>query len=199
MTATTPDPETTAARIETLLVDVATSADPRGTAEELVRQLMHLYGAGLARLMEVAYDHDPAAATAWFDRLAADPLVSSLLVLHGLHPDTLEQRVIRTLDRVQPLIVELGAVVQLLAVERDAVRLRVEARGNSAPSVSRIRPLIERVLAEATPEVHRVDFEGSVASPPLLQITRADGTPIASRPAIDPSGGLERKQHRPGA
>ena len=52
--------------------------------EELVRRLVHLYGAGLARLVDLlggAGAADPIKA-----RLAADPLLSSLLVLHGIHP-----------------------------------------------------------------------------------------------------------------
>jgi hypothetical protein len=57
----------------------------RQRAEELVGRLLHLYGAALAGLIEILGD-DEIGETAKL-RLASDPLVSSLLLLHGLHPD----------------------------------------------------------------------------------------------------------------
>lgn len=74
-------------RIAELIEDLASiGGEPvRQRAEELVRRLIHLYGAGLAELMQIfgagGFDDEVKA------RLAADPLVSSLLLLHGLHPD----------------------------------------------------------------------------------------------------------------
>lgn len=60
-------------------------APVRARAEELVQRLIHLYGTGLANLMAiVGVERLDAEARA---RLAADPLVSSLLLLHGVHPD----------------------------------------------------------------------------------------------------------------
>ena len=52
--------------------------------EELVQRLIHLYGAGLGRLLRILGGDRPDEATR--ARLRADPLVSSLLVLHGIHP-----------------------------------------------------------------------------------------------------------------
>jgi hypothetical protein len=74
-------------RIAQLIEDLATiGGEPvRHRAEELVRRLVHLYGAGLAGLMEI-FGAGGLAETIKA-RLAADPLVSSLLLLHGLHPD----------------------------------------------------------------------------------------------------------------
>jgi hypothetical protein len=74
-------------RIAELIEDLATiGGEPvRQRAEELVRRLIHLYGAGLSGLMQIfGTDGFSEAVKAG---LAADPLVSSLLLLHGLHPD----------------------------------------------------------------------------------------------------------------
>ena len=74
-------------RIAQLIEDLGTvGGEPvRQRAEELVRRLVHLYGAGLAGLMQIfgAGGLGPTTKA----QLAADPLVSSLLLLHGLHPD----------------------------------------------------------------------------------------------------------------
>lgn len=74
-------------RIAQLIEDLGTigGAPVRQRAEELVGRLIHLYGAGLAGLMQIlGAGGFPGEVKA---QLASDPLVSSLLLLHGLHPD----------------------------------------------------------------------------------------------------------------
>ena len=74
-------------RIAQLIEDLGAlaGAPVRQRAEELVRRLIHLYGEGLRRLMGIfaVEPLDPETHA----RLRADALVSSLLVLHDLHPD----------------------------------------------------------------------------------------------------------------
>jgi hypothetical protein len=77
-------------RIAQLIDDLGAigGAPVRQRTEELVRRLVHLYGAGLAHLLRIlggdqAQPLDEAARA----RIRADALLSSLLVLHGLHPD----------------------------------------------------------------------------------------------------------------
>jgi hypothetical protein len=74
-------------RIAQLIEDLGAlaGAPVRHRAEELVRRLIHLYGEGLRRLMGIfaAEPLDPTVR----GRLRADALLSSLLVLHDLHPD----------------------------------------------------------------------------------------------------------------
>jgi hypothetical protein len=78
-------------RIAHLIDDLAVvgGAPVRQRVEELVARLLHLYGSGLARLlvMLAAGSGDGGLDEATRARLRADPLLSSLLVLHGLHPD----------------------------------------------------------------------------------------------------------------
>src|SRR5258705_9457517 len=76
-------------RIQTLL-DASSSggAVARERAEQLVREVTDLYGAVLERMMDLASAADPDLA----DRFAADDLVASLLLVHGLHPYDVERR-----------------------------------------------------------------------------------------------------------
>jgi hypothetical protein len=73
-------------RIAALIDDLGDigGAPVRQRLEELVQRLVHLYGAGLGRLLHILGGDqlDPQVRA----RLQADPLVSSLLVLHGIHP-----------------------------------------------------------------------------------------------------------------
>src|ERR1700676_2417563 len=101
-------------RIGQLLDEVRSSADARVwlRVEELVRLLTELYGAGLARTVELGDDDDGLLR-----RMADDELVGNLLLIHGLHPDGLGVRVQRTVDAVAPTVRAKGGDVEILSVD----------------------------------------------------------------------------------
>jgi Fe-S cluster biogenesis protein NfuA/nitrite reductase/ring-hydroxylating ferredoxin subunit len=149
-------------RIEALLHEFGAVADPRvrANAEELVRLLMELYGSGLARILEIV--DDAASASEIFDRIAADDLVASLLVLHGLHPLNIETRITRALDRVRPYLGSHGGDVKLLGVKEGIVHLRLEGSCHGCPSSTVTMKLaIEKAIEESAPEVIRIEVEGA--------------------------------------
>ena len=153
-------------RIEGLLQQLGTVADPRirEKAEELVRLLMELYGSALARVLEIIDETGPASESL-VDRLAADDLVASLLVLHGLHPLNVETRIARALDRVRPYLGSHGGNVNLLGVNEGVVHLRLEGSCHGCPSSTITMKLaIEKAIEEAAPEVVRIEVEGSSPS-----------------------------------
>jgi Fe-S cluster biogenesis protein NfuA/nitrite reductase/ring-hydroxylating ferredoxin subunit len=152
-------------RIEGLLQELGTVADARvrEKAEELVRLLMELYGSALARVLEIV--DDTGSADEIFDRLAADELVASLLVLHGLHPLNVETRIARALDRVRPYLGSHGGDVKLLSVREGVVHLRLEGSCHGCPSSTVTMKLaIEKAIEEAAPEVVRIEVEGTSSS-----------------------------------
>lgn len=147
-------------RIEALLDLATASPDPRSTerSEELVRLLTDLYGAGLARVIELVGEIAPDAV----DRLAADELVASLLLVHGLHPADLTARVEEALESVRPLLGAHGGDVALLDVDRDvgAVRLRLLGSCDGCPSsASTLRHAVEEAILRAAPEVLVIDVD----------------------------------------
>ncbi len=161
-------------RIEGLLQELGTVADPRvrANAEELVRLLMELYGSGLARILEVV--DATGSANEIFDRLAADDLVASLLVLHGLHPLDVQTRIVRALDRVRPYLGSHGGDVKLLGVQEGVVHLRLEGSCHGCPSSTVTMKLaIEKAIEEAAPEVVRIEVEG--ASPGASAASNGNG------------------------
>jgi hypothetical protein len=172
-----------AERIETLVGDFAASPDAavRHKAQELVRQLMTLYGAGLTRILQILELEDlqarrPVGHTA--AALRADDLVASLLMLHDLHPEDAETRITRGLERVQP---SFGTTVTLLDVRDGAARLKVDApHQGEGRSMVDLRRLIESVVHAVAPELLRVDIEGlpHTATAPLIQLSRK---PLADR------------------
>src|SRR6185295_615994 len=120
--------------------------------------LAELYSAGLERMLEIVAG---AGAEELIGRFAADDLVSSLLILHGLHPQDAESRVAGALERVRPFLGSHGGDVRLLGVEDGVVRLRLEGNCHGCPSSTVTMKLaIERAIEEAAPEVVRIEVEG---------------------------------------
>jgi Fe-S cluster biogenesis protein NfuA/nitrite reductase/ring-hydroxylating ferredoxin subunit len=157
-------------RIEELLGQIRSTGDPgtAETAEEVVRLVVELYGAGLERAVELA---GPDA----LERFVGDELVASLLVLHGLHPKDTRARVVEALDQVRPYLGSHAGGVELLGVDPEAgvVRLRLEGSCDGCPSSTQtVKLAIERAIEQAAPEVTAVEVENLTVEkePQLLQI-----------------------------
>src|SRR6476620_9257339 len=142
-------------RIQTLL-DASSSggAVARERAEQLVREVTDLYGAVLMRMMSVALAADPGLA----DRFAADDLVASLLLVHGLHPYDVERRVSDALDSVRPYRGSHGGDVSLLGVDDGVVRLQFQGSCKTCPSSSVTLELaVEDAVRAAAPEISSIE------------------------------------------
>jgi Fe-S cluster biogenesis protein NfuA len=163
-------------RVEELLAALRSGANPdvAQSAEELVGLLVGLYGDGLARIVALLNDRGEAGADI-LTALAADPLVESLLLLHGLHPLDVDARVQRALDRIRPYLGSHAGGVHYLGVTDGAARLRLEGSCHGCPSSAvTVRLAIEGAVLDAAPEVTEVLVEGMTAAPEpaLLQIGR---------------------------
>lgn len=182
-----PDVREVGSRIELLLTELRSAADQAVAerAEELVRLLMELYGAGLERVVDLVAEGggqhaDPLAP------LVDDPLVASLLVLHGLHPVPLEERIHAALEGVRPYLGSHAGGVRYLGVDDDGVvHIRLEGSCDGcASSTITVKYAIENAIMAAAPEVVGVDAEGVADAPTLYQIgsSRAE-EPAAAQPA----------------
>jgi Fe-S cluster biogenesis protein NfuA len=168
------------ARVEELL-DALRSGAVSGVApaaEELVRLLVGLYGDGLSHIV-AALSEQGAPGVAMLHRLAEDPLVESLLLLHDLHPLDVDARIQRALDRVRPYLGSHAGGVEYLGVRDGVARLRLEGSCHGCPSSTvTVRLAIEGAVTDAAPEVTEVVVEGMTAppAPVLLQIGRRPGS-----------------------
>jgi Fe-S cluster biogenesis protein NfuA len=149
-------------RIGELVGELENIADPeaRASAKALVQLLLDLHGAGLERVMEiVAKNGEPDQRT--IDDLGRDPLVSSLLVLYGLHPLDLESRVAEAVERVRPKVRKGGGELNLLGIESGVVRLHLQVAGHGCASTGKtLKKLVEDSLYEATPDMNGLVIEG---------------------------------------
>ena len=176
------DPRELVGEVERLLEEIETLADGRARekATGAVQALLELYGVGLERIVEIvaASGEAPALARAFTD----DELVSHLLLLHGLHPIGVEERVLEALGEVRPYLESHGGDVELLGIEGGAVRLRMRGSCSGCPSSTvTLKLAIENAIHKSAPEIEEVVAEEADAPPssPLLQI---ELTPAAVAP-----------------
>ena len=101
--------------------ELSANLDPAG--EELVGALMELYGEGLERIF-AALEPDMSA------QLAQDGVVASLMLIHGLYPVPLEDRVREALASIRPYLESHGGDVELLGIEDGIARLRLRGSCN---------------------------------------------------------------------
>jgi Fe-S cluster biogenesis protein NfuA/nitrite reductase/ring-hydroxylating ferredoxin subunit len=158
-------------RIQTLLdATSAGGAAARERAEQLVREVVELYGAGLSRIVAAV---DDQADPSMLDRLVADDLVASLLLVHGLHPHDVRRRVSDALDRVRPYLGSHGGDVHLLHIVGDTVQLQFAGSCKSCPSSAVTLELaVEDAIRAAAPEVSSIEV-----------VTPQTGTADAGKPA----------------
>jgi Fe-S cluster biogenesis protein NfuA len=148
-------------RIEELIRKLELSADPDllATAQELVRSLMELYGAGLERITEIVFEKG-AAGREILDQFGRDELVGNLLAANGLHPLDLEARVRRAVERLQIHLRSTGTV-ELVGVEEGVIRLRVRASGSGCGSnAGTLKSSVEAAIYEAAPDLVRLVIDG---------------------------------------
>jgi Fe-S cluster biogenesis protein NfuA len=171
-------------RVQELTARVEALADPqaRACAEDLAAGVVQLYGEGLERIFD-ALDSDQRR------RLAQDGVVASLMLIHGLYPVSLEQRVQEALDSVRPYLDSHGGAVELLGIEDGIARLRLEGSCKGcAASRSTLELAIERALEEAVPDLLGLDVEGVAPPPPRPSAPPPDTAWVT----LDGVAGLER-------
>jgi len=102
----------------------------------VVAALVEMYGEGLARVVGSLSDAEVA-------KLAEDPLLAHLLVLHDLHPVSAE-------NRVRQAVAATGAYAVVVGVEDGVARLRAADDGR--------RQVVAEAVTGAAPDIDRVEF-----------------------------------------
>jgi Fe-S cluster biogenesis protein NfuA/nitrite reductase/ring-hydroxylating ferredoxin subunit len=162
-------------RIQTLL-DSCAAGGPAALerAQQLVREVVGLYGAGLERIVQLG---DPGLA----ERLATDDLVASLLLVHGLHPHDVHRRVSDALDRVRPYLGSHGGDVDLLEVTGETVLLAFAGSCKSCPSSAVTLELaVEDAVRAAAPEITSIEVvtaqpSGVIPAESLMAHVKSNG------------------------
>src|SRR5580658_7213863 len=137
--------------IEGLLAEIDSAADPslRTHVQNLVQTVMDLHGAGIERILELIQASGGEGASV-LQKLGRDDLVSSLLILYGLHPVSFEDRIAQALDKLRPKVQAREGDVELLGITEGVVRLRVHAHGHGCGSTAdALKQMIEEAIYQA--------------------------------------------------
>jgi Fe-S cluster biogenesis protein NfuA len=157
-----------------LLLDEVRELAPRPAwqrVEELIQRLVALYGEGLKRLLTHA--RDCGADGRLSERLADDELVSSLLLLHDLHPLDAESRVRNAIERLRPHVAKSGARVELIGIADGVARVRFS--GGSGCASASLQETIRRAIEDAAPELSGVELEQPAS--PLVSLRTSGARP----------------------
>lgn len=149
-------------KIGDLVQELDSIADPavRARAKELVQLLLDLHGAGLERILEVIFQNADGSGLI-IDELGRDPLVSSLLILYGLHPEELQTRVEQKLKQIESKLHKAGAKAQLIGTENGNVRMLVKIDQHACGSTARtVQTLLEEAIYEAAPDLKSLVIDG---------------------------------------
>jgi len=132
--------------------------EARGMAEDLIGTMLELYGDGLERIV-----HALEAAPEVRDELAQDGVVASLLLIHGLFPVPLAERVEAALESVRPYMESHGGGVELVRLEDGVAHLRLRGSCDGChASASTLELAIKEALDEAAPDLDGIEVEGVV-------------------------------------
>ena len=132
----------------------------KAAGKELLQLLMDVQAQGLERVMELIFE-SRESGEALIDRLGKDDVAGGLLLLYSLHPDALETRVQRAVERLQSRLRKLSCAIELLPVEGGAVRLRVAKGGHGCgSSTDELRAIVENGIYECAPDVVSLEILG---------------------------------------
>jgi hypothetical protein len=144
-------------QVEALIAELNLCDDPtnRNLARTLLQVVLDLHGLALARLTAMLAAE--AGGPERLARLAEDPHVRAVLLLHGLHPEDTVERVARAVAALNQELDADGAVVRMVSVSATTARLFVR-HGTAEPAV--LRDKIEVAIVEAAPELAELIIEG---------------------------------------
>jgi Fe-S cluster biogenesis protein NfuA len=155
-------------RLNELLEQLERVPGPAGRlAMDAVTALSQLYGAALARVMALV-NGEPRIPGA----LAGDELLRHLLVLHGIHPLPVADRVADALDRLRPHVLLHGGALALDSIDGGVARIVMPAgcSGGCGPTPAELREAIASCVLSIAPELNDVEVrqERGGSAPTLI-------------------------------
>jgi Fe-S cluster biogenesis protein NfuA len=146
--------------IEELVKTLEATAEPsvHAAAFELMQAIMELHGAGMARILEILSGdaHTEQARR----KLLKDDLVSGLLLLHNLHPEDIQTRVMAGLESVRPYLQSHGGDVDLVSLQDGVLRVRLKGScGSCGSSIQTLKGAVEQAVVDAAPDVIEIIAE----------------------------------------
>ena len=143
-------------------------SETRNRVLELLQALMDLHGNCLGHIISVIADHGTAGQEI-LGELSKDETVSGLLILYGLHPAPLQDRVQEAIEKLSHVFKPHNASIELLAIDEGAVRLRFTANGDGChSSPATLREIINNTMLGAAPDITDLIIDEVAPEPKLV-------------------------------
>jgi Fe-S cluster biogenesis protein NfuA/nitrite reductase/ring-hydroxylating ferredoxin subunit len=152
-------------RVQELMeqIEALPNSPARTLMHECMTSLLAFYGQGLERILNLI-KRSGIGGQKTYDDLIHDRVVSGLLLIHGLHPVDLETRLRDALEKIRPYMQSHGGNVELLSLENDFARLRLQGACKTCPSSAVTLELaVRHAIEEACPDLLGFDVEGATA------------------------------------
>ena len=182
-------------RIGELVQEIEAIADPavRAATKGLVQSLMDLHGAALEKALDIVADAGEPGMNI-IDRLGRDALVSSVLILYGIHPEDIATRVVKAVDRLRPQLRKQGCEVELLGVNDGNIRLRVEIGSHTCGSTAKTaQATLEEAMYDAAPDMASLVIEGLEEKPAsgFVALDKLTGSSAGLQVEVNPPHGAD--------
>lgn len=175
-------------RIGKMVEHLESSADPnsRAMAKELLESLMALHGAAIERILEIAVNAGETGESI-IRKCGRDELVSSVLLLYGLHPENLTSRVTHALEKSRTYLQSHSAAAELVAISDNGtvtVRLAVKAGGCGSSGAS-VRAFLEATIQDAAPDATSIVVNEMPSGPAFVPLTQLQSARPAANAACE--------------
>jgi Fe-S cluster biogenesis protein NfuA/nitrite reductase/ring-hydroxylating ferredoxin subunit len=146
-------------------IDSLPNIEARELMQECMQEVLSFYGHGLERILKIISNGNTSAAKDIYNSLIDDSFVSSLLLIHDLHPLDLKTRLYQALDKVKPYMDSHGGSVEIVSLENGVAKLKLSGSCKSCPSSSSTLELgIKQAIEENCPDLLGLEVEGVVES-----------------------------------
>ena len=169
--------------IERMFGEIEATADPslRSSVQQLLQLVMDLHGAGIERMLEVIRA-DTGGDESLICKLGRDDLVASLLILYGLHPLPLEQRISEAVDQARTRLHSHQSEVELVSMQDGAVRLRLHANGHGCGSTAdSLKTIVEDAMYRSAPDITSLVIEGAGERQGFVSLEMLQGNAAAAQ------------------
>ena len=141
-------------------LDTMPDGPEKSRVRRILEQLMDVNGQGLERILQIVFESGLSGGEL-IDRLGKDEVAGGMLLLHSLHPDSLETRVASAVERLRARLRKLACAVELLGINAGAVRVRLTPGGHACGSSTReMRAMVEGAILESAPDLSTLEILG---------------------------------------
>src|SRR6202451_2023030 len=142
-------------RIGEIVEQLEGAADPNARAMAKARResLMALHGAPLERILNSSHEGGEIGESL-IRKFGSDQLVSSLLLLYGLHPCDMRTRVSAALEKSRGFLDAHSAQAELVSISEDgAVTLRLHLKpGGCGSTAATVKSTLQAAIQDAAPD-----------------------------------------------